>query len=296
MKKLYQLFLIVTVTMLTACSTSQTGVYVGNFSNSECLNKTRSFVKAPTTKLKLTRNGNCINGEFLGYQANCMHGELSVDGQQEGNRLSVNVREKSEPGALVATCLCPINIYFTLFDVDGENFDIFVNEKEMGNVTLKENGIALFDTYAIDNSCEKGAEYPPVLYHYYYYSEVSEETVDTKWGLNYIGADNAIHGIFQNFYIPCDAEKIDLKANIEDDGSLIITSFIDGKPADGKPSDGCMRRATIQFLINNALKDSYHIKVNPHKTIITGEDGSRHEEIVCDFEGDLPMGQSLMWN
>ena len=290
MKKLYQLFLIVTVTMLTACSTSQTGVYVGNFSNSECLNKTRSFVKAPTTKLKLTRNGNCINGEFLGYLANCMHGELSVDGQQEGNRLSVNVREKSEPGALVATCLCPINIYFTLFDVDGENFDIFVNEKEMGNVTLKENGIALFDTYAIDNSCEKGAEYPPVLYHYYYYSEVSEEVGDTKWEFNYIETDNAIHGICQNFYLPCDAEKIDLGADIDDNGSLIITSFIDGKSESGKPSNGCMRRTTIKFLICNAIKDSYHVKVTPHEVIVKNVDGTEHVETVCDFEGDLKRG------
>lgn len=293
MKKLYQLFLIATATLLAGCSTSQTGVYVGNFSNSECLNKTRS-AKAPTTKLKLTRNGKFIDGEFLGYQANCSHGQLSVECQQQGSRLNISVSEDHGDGnGMTSNCLCPINIYFTVYDVEGENFQIFVNEKEMGNIMLKENDIALFDTYAIDYGYEKGIEYPPVLFHYYYYSEISDAVGDTTWSLSYTGADNAIHGICQNFYLPCDAEKINLEADIDKTGSLVITSSIDGKVADGKPAEGCMRRATVYFLIYNALKDSYHIKVNPHEVTVKDADGTEHVKTVYDFEGDLKRGSSV---
>jgi len=51
-----------------------------------------------------------------------------------------------------------------------------------------------------------------------------------------------------------------------------------------------MRRTTIKFLICNALKDSYHVKVNPHEVTVKNDDGTEHVETVCDFEGDLKRG------
>lgn len=123
MRRLHILFIMSATLLITSCSTTGNGLTVGNVSNTECLrNVTRSTLTAQTTKLKLTRNGSNLNGVFLDYQVNCSHGELSVDCRQEGNRLSVNVREKNEDGAIKDLCLCPVNIYFTAYDIEGETF------------------------------------------------------------------------------------------------------------------------------------------------------------------------------
>jgi len=66
--------------------------------------------------------------------------------------------------------------------------------------------------------------------------------------------------------------------------------LVDGKTIDGKPSGNCIRRASINFQIYNALKDSYHVKVNPHEVTVKNDDGTEHVETVCDFEGDLKRG------
>ena len=292
MKKLYQLFLIVTVTMLTACSTSQTGVYVGNFSNSECLNKTRAPY-ANTCKLKLTRSGNDISGELLGYNANCMHGKLSVECEQQGSRLSINVRETfDEEGALIANCVCPINIYFTVYNVEGEQYQVYLDDDCLGVASFKEHSIVQFDTYTHDVAYEEGFEYTPILQDFSIYENdyldpdgVNETELRLDLNTEYI-----IGGVYDNFYLPCNAQQVEVKMDIDDDGTLIILPLVDGKTTDGKPTGDCIRRATIHFQIYNAIKDCYHVKVNPHEVIVKNVDGTEHVETVCDFEGDLKRG------
>lgn len=298
MKKLYQLFLIATATLLAGCSTSQTGVYVGNFSNSECLNKTRAPY-SNTCKLKLTRSGNDIIGELLNYEANCWHGNLSIECQQQGSRLNIYVRETfSEEPATIATCVCPINIYFTIYDVEGEEFQVYLdddhslNENYLGVASFKEHSIVQFDTFTHDIAYEEGFEYTPILQTFGVYETdyldpdgYNDTVLRLGWDTSFI-----IGGGYNNFYLPCDAQKVEGKLEIDDDGTLILSPLVDGKTIDGKPSGNCIRRASINFQIYNALKDSYHVKVNPHEVIVKNVDGTEHVETVCDFEGDLKRG------
>ena len=291
MKKLYQLILIATATLLACCSTTQTGLYVGNFSNTPCLDKTRTAY-VTSTKLKLTRSDNNIIGEIQGYRANCMHGRLSMDCQQQGCKISINVRETyDDPNAIAALCLCPINIYFTIYDVEGEHFQLYYENDSLGVVSFKEHSVVQIDTDTHDVAFEEGFEYPLILYHYGCSEEDWLDPVEKEnnlvLNLYYSGHLASISGSYNNYFLPCDAKKIEVKMDIDDDGSLIITPLIDGRTTDGKPSGDCIRRAFISFVIINAVNDSYHIKVNPHVVTVTDDDGTEHTETVYDYEGDL---------
>lgn len=297
MKRLCYLFLFTAMALLTGCSTSQVGVSVGNFSNSECLNNTRTAY-ATSTKLKLTRNGNNINGELLGYQANCWHGQLSVDCQQQGCCMDINVREHHGEKDLIANCLCPINIYFTLYDVEGDKFQLKLDGDSLGVVSFEEHNIVQIDTYTHDQTYEEDFDYPLLIN--YYHHEINaldpDGYNDMEMGLYYSHSLKQISGYYHNYFIPCDTKQVEVKLDVDEDGTLIISPLMDGKTTDGKQSGDCIRRSDIVFDIQNTTKDSYHVKVNPHAVTIKDEDGTEHEEVVCDFEGDLSVGEVVNFN
>ena len=135
---------------LTGCSTAESGVSVGNVHNTECPHSsTRSTLadsgegeEIPRLAIKLTRQGNTISGEMVNYKVNCHHGELYVDCQQTGQKLDINVREKkNNQGGLAAQCLCWVNIYFTLYDVEGDTFQLSLDGRELGEISFKESNV-----------------------------------------------------------------------------------------------------------------------------------------------------------
>ena len=73
----------------------------------------------------------------------------------------------------------------------------------------------------------------------------------------------------------------------EADGTIVFRL-----DTDGKYSSECDSRSDIVFRMDNAQKDSYHIKVNPHMVTVTNSDKT-YEEIVCDFDGELKIGDSI---
>ena len=44
-------------------------------------------------------------------------------------------------GDIGSTCLCFINIYFTLYDVEGDAFQLSIDGKDIGDVSFKENNV-----------------------------------------------------------------------------------------------------------------------------------------------------------
>ena len=136
--------------LMAGCSTAESGVSVGNVHNTECPHSsTRSTQvdsgegeEIPRLAIKLTRLGNTISGEMVNYKVNCHHGELYVDCQQTGQKLDINVREKkNNQGGLAAQCLCWVNIYFTLYDVEGDTFQLSLDGRELGEISFKESNV-----------------------------------------------------------------------------------------------------------------------------------------------------------
>ena len=132
--------------LMTGCSTSKIdGIAVGNVSNSECLQKDRTRGEgdetlAPTT-LILTREGDNIVGELRNYRVECLHYDLIVSCKQEGSELAITVSEDMPKGngdKISVNCLCPVNIYFTIYDIEGDLFHVNVGWRDFGNASFKE--------------------------------------------------------------------------------------------------------------------------------------------------------------
>ena len=132
--------------IISGCSSSNIdGLSVGKVSNSECLrqSRTREAVDSPDAKtvLRLTREGNNIVGELINYYITCLHYDIIVNCKQEGSELAITVSEdlpKEDVNILSSTCLCPINIYFTIYDIEGDSFHVKVGKDDYGNASFKD--------------------------------------------------------------------------------------------------------------------------------------------------------------
>ena len=146
MKKMKIIAVMFLGVLLTGCSTSKIdGIAVGNVSNTECLLKDRTRGEsdgplAPTT-LILTREGENIVGELRNYRVECHHYDLIVSCKQEGSELAITVSEdlpKGNGDIISGNCLCPVNIYFTIYDIEGDLFHVKVGWRDFGNASFKE--------------------------------------------------------------------------------------------------------------------------------------------------------------
>ena len=140
MKKVRTLMALAIVMMLAGCASTNTGfLSVGNVSNTECQRGTRAVTR-PEPMLRLTMLGNNINGDFIDYPANC-DGEIGVSCRQEGPKFDIKVTQTQDEGEIGTYCSCSVNIYFTVYNIEGENFHLIVNDKDIGNVSFKESSI-----------------------------------------------------------------------------------------------------------------------------------------------------------
>ena len=144
MKKLCFIPMVLFAFLITGCSSSNIdGIAVGKVSNSECLNRSRSREAKDAsdmkTMLRLTREGNNIVGELINYYITCLHYDIIVDCKQEGSELAITVSEdlpQGDENILSSNCLCPINIYFTIYDIAGDSFHVKVGQDDYGNASF----------------------------------------------------------------------------------------------------------------------------------------------------------------
>jgi hypothetical protein len=150
MKKKTLFLPLLAMILMAGCSTAESGVSVGNVHNTECSSSSTRSTQAdsgegeeiPRLAIKLTRQGNTISGEFTNYSILCSHGDLYVDCQQTGQKLDINVREKkNNQGGLAAQCLCWVNIYFTLYDVEGDTFLLTLDGRVLGEISFKDSNV-----------------------------------------------------------------------------------------------------------------------------------------------------------
>ena len=146
MKKMKIIVVMFLGVLMTGCSTSKIdGIAVGQVSNTECeqMSRTRAdegTAYAPTT-LILTREGDNIVGELKNYHVNCHHRDLIVNCKQEGSELTIEVKEeasKENGPTLSSNCACIINVYFTIYDIEGDLFHVNLGWRDFGNASFKE--------------------------------------------------------------------------------------------------------------------------------------------------------------
>lgn len=124
-------------------------VTVGDVSNTECANRTRS--ESPEI-LKLTRTESGLVGELRDHRVNCAHhGDVIVMCQEDGQNLSIKIDENI-PGGIIATCQCPINIYFTIFNALEDEYQLTVDGRNVGMVSFKEHAVIEINLWTLEQT------------------------------------------------------------------------------------------------------------------------------------------------
>ena len=102
--------------LIAGCSDDKettTSFKVGDVSNTSCLRESRSVSTWGNPILKLTRKGGNLFCQLTDYEVNCAHGDIQVSCKEVGQTLNISLDEGL--GELMASCVCPININFTIF-------------------------------------------------------------------------------------------------------------------------------------------------------------------------------------
>lgn len=279
--------------VLAGCSTSD-GLYVGNVSNTACT-RTRSgdvagVIDNPT--LKLTKEGSTITGVLKSFEVNCgIEKDVIVKCHQEGSNLLIEAHEELGDG-IATNCTCPVNVYFTLYDTEGDRFRVKLNNEELGDVSFVDHHVVEIDRRTLLQANEEGFTYTETLGETsIFQSKYNPEQMPydkPRLELSYNEGFHQLYGHYWYYRIPCSYQNFDVMMDTEEDGTIVFRLV-----TDGQYSADCDNRAQVNFCMINAQKDSYRIKVNPHTVTIAGEDSQTQEQTVCDFEGELKKGEHV---
>ena len=285
MKQISFFLMAVAAMLLSACSTSETAtVGVGNVSNSECGAVSRASIMS-NPKIKMTRRGNNIDFE-LPCNVNCGMAEngIKVEPEWTDGRLNVILKpEKTFNSDIGSMCTCQVTVYFTVYDIEDDSFVLAFNGKNY-KVDFDGHSVVYIDEVTGDTAYEEYFIYRPEL------TEFRFDKEDITIG--YIPENRFLvdrHGTYTYFiafdyFVPCSLTQLSAELDREDDGTLVLRYVTDVGEIDGRAT-GCNQRAHIRAHIENTPDEEIHLKVNPHKAMVKGEDGVEREETEYDFDG-----------
>lgn len=121
-------------TAMTGCSTQESvtgAVSAGNVRNSGCQQDTRGTSVLGNPTLKLTRVGDDLQAEFHDYRLNCAYKDAKVTCSAKDGVLDITVEEVIE-GNVYANCVCPVNIYFTIYNANESVYKLRINQEDLG--------------------------------------------------------------------------------------------------------------------------------------------------------------------
>lgn len=287
MKQISFFLLAVAAMLLSACSTSETAtVGVGNVSNSECGAVTRAAIMSHP-KIKMTRRGNNIDFE-LPCKVNCGMAEngVKVEPEWTEGRLNVVLKpEKTFNSDIGSLCTCQVTVYFTVYDIEDDSFVLTFNGKNY-KVDFDGHSVVYIDEVTGDTAYEE---------YFIYRPELTEFRFDKKDIPACIGVipenrfiiyryDTSTHFMADGYFVPCSLTQLSVELDREDDGTLVLRYVTDVGEIDGRATD-CNQQAYIRAHIENTPDEEIHLKVNPHKAMVKGEDGVEREETEYDFDG-----------
>ena len=287
MKQISFFLLAVAAMLLSACSTSETAtVGVGNVSNSECGAVTRAAIMSHP-KIKMTRRGSNIDFE-LPCKVNCGMAEngIKVEPEWTEERLNVAVKPaKTFNSDIGTTCTCQVTVYFTAYDIEDDSFVLAFNGKNY-KVDFDGHSVVYIDEVTGDTAYEEGFSYQPELTEFRFVKKDIPACIGVIPENRFIiyRYDTSTHFMADGYFVPCSLTQLSVELDREDDGTLVLRYVTDVGEIDGRATD-CNQQAYIFATIENTPDEEIHLKVNPHKAMVKGEDGVEHEETEYDFDG-----------
>ena len=257
-------------------------VTVGDVSNTPCAYRTRgeSVIGNPT--LKLTRFDGGLYGELNNCEVNCAYGNINVICQEDGQNLSISVDE--DTGDIVADCVCPINISFTIYNALQDEYHLMVRGRDVGTISFKEHSVVEIDLRTLEQANEEGFDYPVNAQGFWPYEITQYVKPDQNLSESleiYEIFDQQLSCVFKYYALPCEYSVLDVQAELAQDSALVINVL-----TDGIPGGNCNRVAHLYFDIVNIMKDSYHLRLN--HTILTKDSEDQGAACtVCLYEGDF---------
>ena len=287
MKQISFFLLAVAAMLLSACSTSETAIVgVGNVSNSECGAVTRAAIMSHP-KIKMTRRGNNIDFE-LPCKVNCGMAEngIKVEPEWTDGRLNVILKpEKTFNSDIGSMCTCQVTVYFTAYDIEDDSFVLAFNGKNY-KVDFDGHSVVYIDEVTGDTAYEEGFSYQPELTEFRFVKKDIPACIGVIPENRFIiyRYDTSTHFMADGYFVPCSLTQLSVELDREDDGTLVLRYVTDVGEIDGRATD-CNQQAYIRAHIENTPDEEIHLKVNPHKAMVKGEDGVEREETEYDFDG-----------
>jgi len=265
---------------LSSAQTDDSGVTVGDVSNSQCSSRTRSESVIGHPTLKLTRSESGLQGELINHEVNCAYGNVKVICKEDGERLNIFVDEGT--GDILADCICQINVYFTIFNALKDEYSLSVNGRNAGTASFKEHSVVEIDLETLEQAHEEGFEYPLKAQNFWPYeiTEYIQPDYDRNQSLKfYYMGEKWLSCVFSNYVLPEEYTYLDVQAESDENDSLVVNIL-----TDGIPDKDCKRVGHLFFDIINAMKDAYHLRLN--HTVLAG---SENERTFCLYEGDITV-------
>ena len=287
MKKIVIFIMAVAAMLLSACSTSETAtVAVGNVSNSECGAVTRAAIMSHP-KIKMTRRGSNIDFELPCY-VNCgwVENGIKVEPEWTDGRLNVILKpEKTFNSDIGSLCTCQVTVYFTAYDIEDDSFVLTFNGKNY-KVDFDGHSVVYIDEVTGDTAYEEYFIYRPELTEFRFVKKDIPACIGVIPENRFIiyRYDTSTHFMADGYFVPCSLTQLSVELDREDDGTLVLRYVTDVGEIDGRATD-CNQQAYIFATIENTPDEEIHLKVNPHKAMVKGEDGVEHEETEYDFDG-----------
>ena len=129
MKKLLFLFILMLLrTALNVVEAQGQELTISDKQNSGCLSRTRGYEdeEEPISTIILTKEGSILSVEAQNIISNCATSDFVVKSNisegNDGSPCTLSVIVAPVTGELVADCLCPFNVSFTIHDLEPNSF------------------------------------------------------------------------------------------------------------------------------------------------------------------------------
>ena len=271
-------------TILTHKDVRSVKPYTGDVSNSGCMNKTRGESELGNMLIKLTREGRNLIGEVTNYQVDCGYEDVKVSCEQKDQDLYLYVSVKFGGAA----CVCPINIYFTIFNAYKSQYGLYLNGQSLGQVSFADHSVVQIDSETLSQAYEEGFDVPVKVKRL----DVYEKTQGVKPGdvprLSTFFNDFLWeqHVMYNNYRLPKEYTYLNAEARLDADSTLVLDII-----TDGATTEGSERMADLTIALSNVDSPLNRIRLN-HKVVTINEEGMKVTEDLTLYEGDInPYGQ-----
>lgn len=257
---------------------------VGDVSNSSCLRESRAESVWGNPMLTLTREGNNLFCQLTDYEVNCAFGDIKVYCKEDNQALNISVDEGT--GDIVANCICPVNISFTIFDALQDQYQLNLNGRAIGYVSFKGHSKAMVDLRTLAVAYEEGFQYPLKARDFYFEEITSQQQSSDAPVLRlYNFSDlHIIQTIFDSFRLPSEFSFFEATAEEDEDGTLVINVL-----SDGVPSADSDRRANMFMYIVNYQEKTYHLRLQQSVGKKDAQGQFVGEQTFTLYEGDITI-------